>query len=308
MNLPTTFAIAAEETGHAVEYGDGGLAAEWAWLLVIVPFLAFLAIVFFGKRLPRQGGEIAVGAMAFVALYGAVLFILNATQGVVFEHSVEVARIGSFSIEWGWVVDGLSSMMYLVVGLLSFLIFTYALGYMKGDVRVTWFFAAFSLFAGSMLLLVSAPNLIQLIVGWEGVGLSSYLLIAHYWEKKENSSAGMKAFYVNKVADIGLVIGAFVLAIPVGSFRISDILEAVVGDSEAMQTVAIAGAVLLFIGAMGKSAQFPFHVWLPDAMAGPTPVSALMHAATMVTAGVYLLGRMYPLYAVMAPMSCGCWC
>ncbi|HKZ28901.1 MAG TPA: NADH-quinone oxidoreductase subunit L [Acidimicrobiia bacterium] len=301
MNLPTTFAIAAEETGHAVEYGDGGLAAEWAWLLVIVPFLAFLAIVFFGKRLPRQGGEIAVGAMAFVALYGAVLFILNATQGVVFEHSVEVARIGSFSIEWGWVVDGLSSMMYLVVGLLSFLIFTYALGYMKGDVRVTWFFAAFSLFAGSMLLLVSAPNLIQLIVGWEGVGLSSYLLIAHYWEKKENSSAGMKAFYVNKVADIGLVIGAFVLAIPVGSFRISDILEAVVGDSEAMQTVAIAGAVLLFIGAMGKSAQFPFHVWLPDAMAGPTPVSALMHAATMVTAGVYLLGRMYPLYAVMAP-------
>ena len=301
MNLPTTFAIAAEETGHAVEYGDGGLAAEWAWLLVIVPFLAFLAIVFFGKRLPRQGGEIAVGAMAFVALYGAVLFILNATQGVVFEHSVEVARIGSFSIEWGWVVDGLSSMMYLVVGLLSFLIFTYALGYMKGDVRVTWFFAAFSLFAGSMLLLVSAPNLIQLIVGWEGVGLSSYLLIAHYWEKKENSSAGMKAFYVNKVADIGLIIGAFVLAIPVGSFRISDILEAVVGDSEAMHTVAIAGAVLLFIGAMGKSAQFPFHVWLPDAMAGPTPVSALMHAATMVTAGVYLLGRMYPLYAVMAP-------
>ena len=96
---------------------------------------------------------------------------------------------------------------------------------MKGDVRVTWFFAAFSLFAGSMLLLVSAPNLIQLIVGWEGVGLSSYLLIGHYWEQKENSSAGMKAFYVNKVADIGLIIGAFVLAIPVGSFRISDILE-----------------------------------------------------------------------------------
>jgi NADH-quinone oxidoreductase subunit L len=301
MNPLTTFALVAlEETGHAADYSDGGLLAEWAWLLVIAPFVAFLAIVFFGKRLPRQGGEIAVGAMAFVAIYAAVLFIMNATQGVVFEHSVEVARFGSFAVEWGWVVDGLSSMMYLVVGLLGFLIFTYALGYMEGDVRVTWFFAAFSLFAGSMLLLVSAPNLIQLIVGWEGVGLSSYLLIGHYWEQKENSSAGMKAFYVNKVADIGLIIGAFVLAIPVGSFKISDILDAVVGDSESMKTVAIAGAVLLFIGAMGKSAQFPFHVWLPDAMAGPTPVSALMHAATMVTAGVYLLGRMFPLYAEMA--------
>ncbi len=294
----TNFAILAAEEPSS--YGDGGFLAGWAWLLVIAPFVAFLAIVFFGKRLPRQGGEIAVGAMAFVALYAAVLFILNVTEGVVYEHSVEVARFGTFAVEWGWVVDGLSSMMYLVVGLLGLLIFTYALGYMEGDVRVTWFFAAFSLFAGSMLLLVSAPNLIQLIVGWEGVGLSSYLLIGHYWEQKENSSAGMKAFYVNKVADIGLIIGAFVLAIPVGSFRITDILDAVVGDSESMKTVAIAGAVLLFIGAMGKSAQFPFHVWLPDAMAGPTPVSALMHAATMVTAGVYLLGRMFPLYAEMA--------
>jgi len=300
MNTLTNFTFAALAAEEPVSYGDGGVMAEWAWLLVIAPFVAFLAIVFFGKRLPRQGGEIAVGAMAFVALYAAVLFIMNVTEGVVFEHSVEVARFGSFAVEWGWVVDGLSSMMYLVVGLLGFLIFTYALGYMEGDVRVTWFFAAFSLFAGSMLLLVSAPNLIQLIVGWEGVGLSSYLLIGHYWEQKENSSAGMKAFYVNKVADIGLIIGAFVLAIPVGSFKISTILDAVVGDSESMRTIAIAGAVLLFIGAMGKSAQFPFHVWLPDAMAGPTPVSALMHAATMVTAGVYLLGRMFPLYAEMA--------
>ena len=297
----TNFAIAATETGRAAQYGEGNPFLEWAWLIVIVPFLAFLAIVFFGKRLPRRGGEIAVGAMAFVAVYAAVLFIMNVTGGVEFVGDpVEVGKIGTFAIEWGWVVDGLSSMMYLVVGLLAFLIFTYALGYMEGDVRVTWFFAAFTLFAGSMLLLVSAPNLIQLIVGWEGVGLSSYLLIGHYWEDKENSSAGMKAFYVNKVADIGLIIGAFVLAIPVGSFRISDILTAVVDNPEAIETVAMVGAVLLFIGAMGKSAQFPFHVWLPDAMAGPTPVSALMHAATMVTAGVYLVARMFPLYAEMA--------
>ncbi len=301
MNTFTNLVLAAaEEAEHSIEYGDGGIFAEWAWLLVIVPFVAFVAIVFFGKRLPRQGGEIAVGAMAFVFIYAAILFVINTVEGVVFEHSVEVARIGSFAIEWGWVVDGLSSMMYLVIGLLAFLIFTYALGYMEGDVRPTWFFAAFTLFAGSMLLLVSAPNLIQLIVGWEGVGLASYLLIGHWWEDKENSSAGMKAFYVNKVADIGLVIGAFVLAIPVGSFRISDVLDAVVGNSGDIEAVAFWGAALLFIGAMGKSAQFPLHVWLPDAMAGPTPVSALMHAATMVTAGVYLLGRMYPLYAEMA--------
>jgi NADH-quinone oxidoreductase subunit L len=301
MTRLTNFALLAAE--EPVEYGDGGVMAEWAWLLVIVPFVAFLAIVFFGKRLPRKGGEIAVGAMAFVAVYAAVLFIINVTEGVVYEHSVEVARIGSFAIEWGWVVDGLSSMMYLVIGLLAFLIFTYALGYMEGDVRPTWFFAAFTLFAGSMLLLVSAPNLIQLIVGWEGVGLASYLLIGHWWEDKENSSSGMKAFYVNKVADIGLIIGSFLLAFQVGSFRISDILEAVVRETHDIESVAMAGAVLVFIGAMGKSAQFPFHVWLPDAMAGPTPVSALMHAATMVTAGVYLVARMFPLYAEMAADS-----
>ncbi len=279
---------------------DGGWLAQGAWLIVVAPFLAMVAIVFFGKRMPRKGGEIAVGAMGFVFVYSAALLILNIANGVIYQHSILVAQLGSVSVEWGWVVDGLSTMMYFVVGTLSFLVFTYALGYMKGDVRETWFFAAFSLFAGSMLVLVSAPNLIQLIVGWEGVGLSSYLLIGHYWEEKENSSAGMKAFYTNKIADVGLIIGAIVLGTAVGSFRYSDILEAAANNSSVLVPVAVLGGVLLFIGAMGKSAQFPFHVWLPDAMAGPTPVSSLMHAATMVTAGVYLVARMYPLYAGMA--------
>ncbi|GBE22274.1 MAG TPA: NADH-quinone oxidoreductase subunit L [Actinobacteria bacterium] len=283
-----------------VQATTGGWLAQWAWLIVVVPFLAMLAIISFGKRMPREGGEIAVGAMGFVFVYATVLLILNITQGVVYEHSIQVAQIGSVTIEWGWVVDGLSTMMYFVVGTLSFLVFTYALGYMKGDVRVTWFFAAFTFFAGSMLVLVSAPNLIQLIVGWEGVGLASYLLIGHYWEQKENSSAGMKAFYTNKIADIGLIIGAIILGTAVGSFRYSNILDAAAANAAVLQPVAVLGGVLLFIGAMGKSAQFPFHVWLPDAMAGPTPVSSLMHAATMVTAGVYLIARMYPLYAGMA--------
>jgi NADH-quinone oxidoreductase subunit L len=171
---------------------------------------------------------------------------------------------------------------------------------MKGEIRVTFFFAALCLFAGSMMLLVAAPNLVQLIVGWEGVGLASYLLIGHYWEDKANSSAAMKAFYVNKVADIGLILGTVILAVTAGTFRINEILAQAEEGAAALGAVAVVAGLLIFFGAMGKSAQFPLHVWLPDAMAGPTPVSALMHAATMVTAGVYLIARMFPFYEGMA--------
>ncbi len=293
--------FASEEGANAAAYGDGGIWARGAWLIYLVPFLAFLAIVLVGKRLPRGGAELAVGALAFVTGYAAILLILNIAQGVVYEGSVEIARVGSgFVVEWGWVVDGLSTMMFFVIGLVGLLCFIYATGYMRGEVRYTFFFAAFTLFAASMLLLVAAPNLVQLIVGWEGVGLSSYLLIGHYWEDKANSSAGMKAFYVNRVGDLGLIIGTFVLSVAVGSFRIGDILAAAEEGAAALSSVAVAGGILLFIGAVGKSAQFPLHVWLPDAMAGPTPVSALMHAATMVTAGVYLLARMFPFYEALA--------
>ena len=186
----------------------------------------------------------------------------------------------------------------VVVGVVGLLVFVYAKGYMEGDIRHTWFFASFTLFAGGMLVLVSAPNLIQLIVGWELVGVASYLLIGHYWEEHENSSAAIKAFLTNKVADVGLFIGAIIIGMSVGSFRFSDIMGVVAegGGSSTLSRFAFWAGVALFVGAMGKSAQFPLHVWLPDAMAGPTPVSALMHAATMVTAGVYLLGRMFPFY------------
>jgi NADH-quinone oxidoreductase subunit L len=149
-----------------------------------------------------------------------------------------------------------------------------------------------------MLVLVSAPNLIQLIVGWELVGVSSYLLIGHYWEEHENSSAAIKAFLTNKVADVGLFVGAIMIGMSVGSFRFTAIMDVVAegGGESTLSRFAFWAGVAIFIGAMGKSAQFPLHVWLPDAMAGPTPVSSLMHAATMVTAGVYLLGRMFPFY------------
>lgn len=303
-----SLALIATEAEHAPELGVGGPLQEWAWLILVAPFLAVAIIVFFGKRMKYQGGEVAVGMMAFVFVYGLLLWLGTITDHIVFEKSITVADMGSgLLIEWGWVVDGLSSMMYFVIGTVGLLVFTYALGYMRGEIRVTWFYASFSLFAGAMLVLVAAPNLVQLIVGWELVGVASYLLIGHYWEQKENSSAGMKAFFVNKVADVGLIIGAIMVAVGVGSFRFHDVLvgaeEAVAGltaPSLGGATVAVVGALLLFFGAMGKSAQFPLHIWLPDAMAGPTPVSALMHAATMVTAGVYLMARLFPLYQTLA--------
>jgi NADH-quinone oxidoreductase subunit L len=295
--LATSLLLYAEEGAeHAVELSDGGLLAEWAWLIPMVPLVLMFAIVFVGKRLPQKGWELAEFSMLFVAVYGVALFVVNANGGIHYEGSIEIARIGSLVLEWGWVVDGLSIMMYAVVGVVGLAVFTYAKGYMEGDIRFTWFFASFTMFAGAMLVLVSAPNLVQLIVGWELVGVASYLLIGHWWEDHENNAAAIKAFITNKVADVGLIIGVIIIGVTVGSFRFSDVLEAIANADSGLIQVAFWAGLMLFIGAMGKSAQFPFHVWLPDAMAGPTPVSSLMHAATMVTAGVYLLGRMFPLY------------
>ena len=180
----------AEEGGHAIVPGivDGPLV-EWAWLIVVVPIIAAFLILFFGRKSPFKGWLLAELSMGFVAVYGTVLFVLNATEGIVYEGQVEIARVGDFTLEWGWMVDGLSIMMYFLVGVVGFLVFTYAKSYMDGDIRFTWFFASFTLFAGGMLILVAAPNLIQLIVGWELVGVASYLLIGHYWEDFENVDA-----------------------------------------------------------------------------------------------------------------------
>ena len=293
---PLILATAEEGAEHGAEvFSDGGVVAQLAWLIPVVPMVMAFLIVFFGKRSPLKGWGMAVGTMGFVALYGIVLFGMNLGEGITYQGSVWLADIGTtafgtLSIEWGWMVDGLSIMMYFVVGVVGLLVFIYAKGYMHGDIRYTWFFASFTLFAGGMLVLVSAPNLIQLIVGWELVGVASWLLIGHYWEEHENSSAAIKAFLTNKVADAALFIGAIIVGLTVGSFRFTDIMSVVAegGPGSALARYGFWAGLALFIGAMGKSAQFPLHVWLPDAMAGPTPVSALMHAATMVTAGVYL--------------------
>ena len=159
------------------------------------------------------GAEIAVSSILFIFLYSSALLILNISKGVVNEFYIQVGSIGTLDLEFGWVVDGLSIMMFFVVGTVSLLVFIYAVGYMKDDIRYTFFFTSLTLFAGSMLVLVSSPTLLQLLIGWELVGVCSYLLIGHYWEEKENSSAAIKAFITNKVADIGLMIGIIMLAL-----------------------------------------------------------------------------------------------
>jgi NADH-quinone oxidoreductase subunit L len=299
--MTSSFLLAAE----VGPLSDGGFLADWAGIMLISPFIAFLLIIWLGKKMKYQGGEFAVAAMAVNLVIATGLFFQNMREGILHEVTFEIAKIGLFEgrelvFELGWIVDGLSIMMYWVVAFVGLLVFLYAIGYMHGDVRVTMFFASFSLFAGSMLLLVGSPNLIQLIIGWEGVGLASYLLIGHYWEGLDNVRAGNKAFLTNKVADVGLILGAIFLAMGIGDFGFQAINLAAKSGDEGLSSVAVAGALLMFFGAMGKSAQFPLHIWLPDAMAGPTPVSALMHAATMVTAGIYLMARIFPVYEYMA--------
>src|SRR5437879_3212550 len=211
-------------------------------------------------------------------------------------RSLNFFEAGSFRVDIGMNVDGLTAVMFVVVTLVSLLVQIYSTAYMHGDTRYTWYFAALSIFTASMLNLVIADNLFQLLVGWELVGICSYLLIGHWWEEKENSSAAIKAFITTKTGDIPFLFGIFVLTFAAGTANMPAITAKAMHGGLAAGTLT-AAALLLFGGAIGKSAQFPLHVWLPDAMAGPTPVSALIHAATMVAAGVYLVGRMFAVFA-----------
>jgi NADH-quinone oxidoreductase subunit L len=267
-----------------------------AWLIPTFPLLAFFLILFFGKRMPAKGAEFgiaAVGAGLIVSL-GILLHFVNGGGAQV--HSITFFNLATFRLEIGENIDGLAAVMFVVVTLVSLCVQVYSTAYMHGDKRYTWYFAALSLFTGSMLNLVIADNLFQLLVGWELVGICSYLLIGHWWEEKENSNAAIKAFITTKTGDIPFLFGIFVLTIAAGTANIPEIQHLAETHSIATGTLTVA-AVLLFGGAIGKSAQFPLHVWLPDAMAGPTPVSALIHAATMVAAGVYLVGRMFSVFA-----------
>jgi NADH-quinone oxidoreductase subunit L len=270
-----------------------------AWLIPLIPALSFWVILFVGKRLPGKGAEVgiaAVGASCLLSLACAAKWIGMGEPRQAVTKQVHWFRIGQVDIRAGIHVDGLTVMMLVVVTFISLMVHVYSLGYMHGDRRYTYFYAALSLFTASMLLLVVADNLLQLLIGWELVGVCSFMLIGHWWEEQVNSDAAIKAFLTTRVGDVGLMLGIIVLFFAAGqSFDIERINGLALTGGIGHSTVLLAG-VLLFLGVMGKSAQFPLHVWLPDAMAGPTPVSALIHAATMVVAGVYLVARVYGVF------------
>jgi NADH-quinone oxidoreductase subunit L len=270
--------------------------AEKAWLIPLLPALSFVVILFFGKKLPKGGSEsgiLAVGTSFVLALIVAAQWIKDAK--IVDDHLVWWSN-GKAHITIGQHVDGLTAMMFVVVTFVSLMVHIYSTGYMHGDVRFTYFFAALSLFTASMLFMVLADNLLQLMIGWELVGLCSFMLIGHWFEEKNNSSAALKAFFTTKFGDIGLMLGTITLFFAAGQTFHIETINKLALEHDISHSLLLAGGLLLFLGVMGKSAQFPLHIWLPDAMAGPTPVSALIHAATMVVAGVYLVARVYGVF------------
>src|SRR5918999_2907599 len=278
------------------QHGEGllepGLIGQTAWLVPLLPFLAFFVILFFGKRLPDKGHSIGIAAVGIGLVVSLLTFIeLAGGRGDIEKAWTWFEFEGVFELEFGMKIDFLTAVMFVVVCTISLLVQIYSIGYMHDDSRYTWFYAVLSLFTASMLFLVIANNLMQMFVGWEGVGICSYFLIGHYWEEKENSSAAIKAFITTRIGDVGLLFGIFALFALGHTFNITE-LNVAAEEGEIGGTALTVAALLLFLGAVGKSAQFPLHVWLPDAMAGPSPVSSLIHAATMVVAGIYLVARM----------------
>jgi NADH-quinone oxidoreductase subunit L len=279
---------------------------DYAWLVVVLPLVSAAAIAAFGKNLPWGGSELGIASLAISWVLSILIayqtFVMSPMEEPV-EHVLEWAPMGSeFVFELGMLVDGLTAVMLLLVTTVSLMVHIYSREYMHGEKRFTYFFAMLSLFTFSMLMLVIANNLVQAVVGWELVGVCSYLLIGFYWEEKSNQDAANKAFLTTKFADVGLIVGVIVLSAGMFGldtttpFNIREINAAAVGG-ELSTTTVVLGMLMIFLGCMAKSGQMPLHVWLPDAMAGPTPVSALIHAATMVTAGVFVLARLFPVLA-----------
>jgi NADH-quinone oxidoreductase subunit L len=267
-----------------------------AWLVPALPLAAWAVILLLGKRLPGRGAPVGIVAVGAGWLLSIAILARAIGGGAPYHAATEWAPFsGDFSIPLGMTVDGLTAVLLFVVTTVSLWVQVYSVSYMRGDERYTFFFAKLSLFTAGMLIVVLADNLLLLLVGWEIMGVCSYFLIGHYWEDVANARAAVKAFLTTRVGDLGFMAGIFVLFWAARGFEIDRIVAGVQQGRISGTTVTL-GAVLLFCGAIGKSGQFPLHTWLPDAMAGPTPVSALIHAATMVAAGVFLVARMYPVF------------
>ncbi|MFC4077375.1 NADH-quinone oxidoreductase subunit L [Salinithrix halophila] len=270
--------------------------SEFAWLIPLFPLISFFLLTA-GRRF------VAEGTAAWTAS-GAVLASTILSFGVLLEKMVDTSStvvrwpwlsLGETSVTFGVEVNQLNALMLSIVSLVSFLVYVYSRGYMAGDNRVSVFYAYLSLFTFSMLGLVLSPNLLQIYIFWELVGVCSFLLIGFWYFKPEARQAAKKAFIVTRVGDVGLFIAVILAFWQAGSFDLADIFAALEAGSIEPGMITLI-ALLIFVGAMGKSGQFPLHTWLPDAMEGPTPVSALIHAATMVAAGVYLVARTFPLF------------
>ena len=274
-------------------------------LIVVFPLIGMLINGFFGKFIPnRWVHQVAIGAIlaSFTTAVVSVLKLASFSEERVIVHLFSWISVGHFNVDFSFMLDHLSSVMILVITGIGGLIHLYSVGYMHGDKSYSRFFTYLNLFVFAMLILVLGSNMLMMFIGWEGVGLASYLLIGFWFNEAANATAGKKAFLTNRVGDFGFLIGMFVILGVVGSLDYTALEIATLPGGVITAGIATTVALLLFVGAMGKSAQIPLYIWLPDAMAGPTPVSALIHAATMVTAGVYMITRLNYLF-ILSPVA-----
>jgi proton-translocating NADH-quinone oxidoreductase, chain L len=289
------------------------------WILVI-PFLMFIFLGLAGHKIgPKLSGLLGTGALAVITVlsyitaykyFFATPKVAGTFKAILAANSTWLQLTDKLHIDMGVLLDPISVMMLIVVSTVSFMVHIYSTGYMKGERGYERFFSFLSLFTFSMLGLVAAPNIFQMYIFWELVGVSSYLLIGFYYEKPSAVAASKKAFIVTRFADLGFLIGILLLSFHTKTFDFITLTDpsgpaiAQAGGATFLGLSVITWSMIfVYMGGMGKSAMFPFHIWLPDAMEGPTPVSALIHAATMVVAGVYLVARMFPVYVLAAPVA-----
>lgn len=264
-------------------------------LVCALPLAGFLLTLFFGKLMGRRADVVAIATVTVSWAFSLYLFVhvFRAKEAAFEWDAFSWITSGALHVPWGFYVDSLTAIMLLVVGTIGMLVHYYSIGYMHGDEGYYRFFAYLNLFMFAMYVLVLANNYLLMFLAWEGVGLCSYLLISFWFTRKAPAQAGKKAFLVNRVGDFGFTLGILLLFLTFGSLRFTEVFPQA---ADAGGATMLGICLLLFMGAVGKSAQFPLHVWLPDAMEGPTPVSALIHAATMVNAGVYMVARSSPLF------------
>ncbi|MDH6465287.1 NADH-quinone oxidoreductase subunit L [Micromonospora sp. A200] len=291
----------AEPTG-AVAYAPAGGLLSSVWLLVAIPLVSAAILLLLGRRADRWGHWLGVAAIGAAFVLGlSYFFQLRGLDNKSVELSLwDFITVGNLKVDFGLLFDPLAAVFVLLITGVGFLIHLYAVEYMAHDEGRRRFFGYFNLFVAAMLLLVLGNNYVMLYFGWEGVGLASYLLISFWYGRPSAATAGKKAFLMNRVGDAGLAIGIFIMFATLGTTQYDEVFNGV--GALASGTVLALG-LLLLLGAAGKSGQFPLQAWLPDAMEGPTPVSALIHAATMVTAGVYLIARSNPIFTANATLQ-----